>query len=63
MRQSVSKGSTTPRLEVVFCAFARSVELTGQNIGFDLTIPLLSTKLVEPLSEERQLVRSKPRDH
>lgn len=63
MRQSVSKGSTTPSLEVVVCAPARGIELASQNIGFDLTIPLFRAELVEPLREDRQLILSQTRDN
>jgi hypothetical protein len=63
MRQNVSKGSATPRLKVVVCALPRGVELACPNISFDLTIPLFSAKLIEPLREECQLIRGKPRDH
>lgn len=63
MRQNVSKGSTTPGLEVIICTLASGIEFPGQNIGFDLTVPLLSPKLVEPLREEGQFIRRKTRDH
>ena len=63
MRQSVSKGGATTGLEVVVCALARSIQLSSQNIGFDLTIPLISAKLVEPPRKEGQLICCKTRDN
>jgi hypothetical protein len=63
MRQNASKGSATLRFKIVIGAPASGIEFTRENIGFDLTIPLFSPKLIEPTGEKGQLIRRKPRDY
>ena len=63
MRQNVSKRIVATGSKIIISTLARAIEFPGQDVGFDLVVPLLGPKLVEPLREECKFIRCQSRDN
>jgi hypothetical protein len=54
--QSDSKRSAPPRFEVFIGLSPGSIQSTGDNVGLNLTVPLIRDKVLEPVRETGQVV-------
>src|SRR6185295_4968825 len=62
VRQNVSKRIAATGFKIVICTLARAIEFPGQDVSFDLVVPLLGLKIGGPPREECEFIRRQTQD-